>query len=473
MILVLRQIEAGLVGFACGIFTAELVSPRKQSCRWKIMRYFCFFFLSFATAGLREVYTNMLILRLITVLEIVLAESWFSKENFFKIIIRTASLYIGFTYILWACSLPFGALTFYNLQDFFDLDKQYVLITAFKIPLFAVAMYLLNEKRVKRALFKLFDNTVCQLVILSVFSLVLLCSIAVAMLQDTDMQTQSEQNRTAVLILALFFMLSVVLYFIIKMLTELKHRSRALQLQAQAVFENSEKLTIAQRENEDLITEVHRMRKNVSAATSFARLLCENDSAKLPDELFGFAGNLVSMEYDMNYAAITELRRMFIPSSSGIPALDALFTEYLALAQQNGVRFFAVCHAPLNPLTEAGVLHLNDLYRLFADLLENAFKAVFVADAPKMVSVYLGVNQNGFYEADFYDSGAPFSKAVLSRLGERGNTTGGTGNGLADILEILRYSGGSMRIESCSAVTRGYTKVIKVIFDGNGEITYK
>lgn len=471
MILVLRQIEAGIVGISCGIFATSLVPSQKHDTTRKIIRYLLFFALSFLTASLRDFHINVLVIRLITLLEMILAEKVLSGKKLFEIFIEIISLYTGFNYIFWICSIPFGTLSYYFFRGIPDDGYPYLITMFFEILLFIVSVYLLNEARVKRIVQRIFDNAVCKIVILNVFSVVLLFSIALAVLNDYGEQTRGERNLTAVLVLTLLAMLAFVLYFILQMLAELRQRSLAIQKQKQTIFESSERLTEAERETEDLITEVHRMRKNVSAATSFARLLRDSDSAKLPDEIFGFAGNLVSMEYDMNDAAQAELRRMFIPASSGIPLLDALFTDYLEFSKQNGIQFFAVCHAPFNPLTETGILRLNDLHRIFADLLENAVKAVSAADTPKRISVYMGVNQNGFFEADFYDSGVPFPEGVLQKLGARGNTTNGTGNGLPDILEILRQCGGSFRIESGS-LPSGYQKVIKVIFDGKTEVTY-
>ena len=69
-----------------------------------------------------------------------------------------------------------------------------------------------------------------------------------------------------------------------------------------------------------------------------------------------------------------------------------------------------------------------------------------------------------------YDSGVPFPDFILERFGERGNTTTGTGNGLADTVNTLRTYDASIEIEAIDPGTDIYTKCVRICFDGKNEI---
>ena len=53
-------------------------------------------------------------------------------------------------------------------------------------------------------------------------------------------------------------------------------------------------------------------------------------------------------------------------------------------------------------------------------------------------------------------------------MGERGNTTDGTGNGLADTIETLGHYHASFAIEPIEPGTDIYTKCVHIAFDGRG-----
>lgn len=72
------------------------------------------------------------------------------------------------------------------------------------------------------------------------------------------------------------------------------------------------------------------------------------------------------------------------------------------------------------------------------------------------------------FEIRLYDSGVPFPPVILAHMGERGNTTDGTGNGLADTIETLGHYHASFAIEPIEPGTDIYTKCVHIAFDGRG-----
>ena len=86
------------------------------------------------------------------------------------------------------------------------------------------------------------------------------------------------------------------------------------------------------------------------------------------------------------------------------------------------------------------------------------------------ILLILAVGPSDCLELCVYDSGVPFPDSILERFGERGNTTTGTGNGLADTVNTLRTYDASIEIEAIDPGTDIYTKCVRICFDGKNEI---
>lgn len=111
----------------------------------------------------------------------------------------------------------------------------------------------------------------------------------------------------------------------------------------------------------------------------------------------------------------------------------------------------------------------GEITRLLGDLLRNAIHAVEDL-SNKMILLLIARDENGCVLIRIYDSGIPFPDHILERFGERGNTTWGTGNGLADLMETVTRVQASIEINTEMAPEDVFTKEISICFDGKGNV---
>lgn len=84
----------------------------------------------------------------------------------------------------------------------------------------------------------------------------------------------------------------------------------------------------------------------------------------------------------------------------------------------------------------------------------------------------MGISQeSGFYEIDCYDSGVPFDESILKEFGKRGLTTGGTGEGLANMMDTLQRYQISLTITEYEE-TEEFSKCMNFCFSDDFEVAY-
>ena len=110
-----------------------------------------------------------------------------------------------------------------------------------------------------------------------------------------------------------------------------------------------------------------------------------------------------------------------------------------------------------------------DFIRLVGNLFSNAKKELSKMDAPGKIVTVLFRDKYDAFELDIHDNAPAFPIEILQRLGQRGNSTNGTGNGYAEIFEFLRKYKASLRIYESSGGTDCY-KRINVKLDGQSQV---
>lgn len=111
----------------------------------------------------------------------------------------------------------------------------------------------------------------------------------------------------------------------------------------------------------------------------------------------------------------------------------------------------------------------GEIARLIGDLLRNAIHAVNGLKN-RMILLLIVKDEDEHVLIRIYDSGIPFPPYVLERFGERGNTTWGTGNGLADLMDTLKRVHASIEINTEMAPGDVFTKEICICFDGEDRV---
>ena len=110
---------------------------------------------------------------------------------------------------------------------------------------------------------------------------------------------------------------------------------------------------------------------------------------------------------------------------------------------------------------------------LVGNLVSNAVKEL---DKTVVKSKQIAVkfyDTDGVFRFDIIDNAHEFPIEVLARLGERGNSTNGTGNGYVEVLEFLNESKASFSIEEWQYGESGKCKMISVMLDGKARLVVR
>ena len=154
---------------------------------------------------------------------------------------------------------------------------------------------------------------------------------------------------------------------------------------------------------------------------------------------------------------------------TGIELVNVMLQKQMMRCADLNISFDVMIPAPIDGYIREIGISVTEFMRMLNDLLKNAVKAILSSDnTHRELLLIMGEAGNDCFEIRLYDSGVPFPPKILEHLGERGNTTDGTGNGIADTVETLRHYRASFVIEPIEPGTDIYTKCIHIAFDGQG-----
>ena len=157
-------------------------------------------------------------------------------------------------------------------------------------------------------------------------------------------------------------------------------------------------------------------------------------------------------------------------ASTGCIVLDEQLERYLEEACEHKFTLDVIVRAPVNEILTRKWVDRYHLLQLVGDLYRNAYRAILKRREGGNILFCFGYNREGFYEISIYDNGEKFPEYIIKHLGERGVTTGGTGQGLADIFEVLKRSRASFVLNQNIGEHNIFTKGISIVFDGNGKV---
>ncbi len=175
---------------------------------------------------------------------------------------------------------------------------------------------------------------------------------------------------------------------------------------------------------------------------------------------------------------IEESRQEFLSAlpeiKTGLILLDALLQDYQERMKQKDILFQVRIYTSPSRLIQEEQISQLKLMELLGDVLTNAMRAIERKEQREedIIELDMGVSQeSGFYEIDVYDSGVPFEKRILREFGRRGLTTGGTGEGLANMLDTLRIYHVSLAIMEYTPAEE-FSKCLNFCFAGDFEVAY-
>lgn len=168
----------------------------------------------------------------------------------------------------------------------------------------------------------------------------------------------------------------------------------------------------------------------------------------------------------------------FVQDTGSVILNDMLRTFAEEFAEKE-IKFESHTVTKIGELITDEQIPLAKLLELFGDLLRNAMHAVersreaeasVERQCDDVVHIWMGKQYEGEYHIDICDSGQPFFLEVLEKMGEYGNTTGGTGYGMANLLKTLADYDASFIITEYSVDPAPFTKCITIAFDRKSQL---
>lgn len=223
-----------------------------------------------------------------------------------------------------------------------------------------------------------------------------------------------------------------------------------------------------QKSNSDLSGIVHKSRELIPALASKLKYLEDHagESEEIAEELQNFRAEIEILSGEQ--AEEDRRNNMFMKTyeGSGFTVLDGMFQNRLAEAAKEDIDFDIIIRHPLNRLVREQNITQLALQRMIGDLISNAFRAVKKSERDdKSILFCAGYLTEDVYEIEIHDNADLFPIEILKHFGERGYTTGGTGNGIADILDTVDLAGASFCLEEYPPDSSLFTKRIAVCFD--------
>lgn len=218
-------------------------------------------------------------------------------------------------------------------------------------------------------------------------------------------------------------------------------------------------------DNRAMSKQLHRS-KDVLNVVSHVVATEETIDPKLRQELADFCSE------EMHEMRDTELSAGFI-GDTGMELVNVMLQKWYRSCAEKRISADMMIPAPIaERIRDIGIPEAVFM-RMTNDLLKNAVHAIERLDSEvrsRELLLIMGVGEEGCLELRIYDSGIPFAGKILERFGERGNTTDGTGNGLADTIATLKQYDASLYLEQYEPDTDIYTKCIHILFDHRAQM---
>lgn len=242
-----------------------------------------------------------------------------------------------------------------------------------------------------------------------------------------------------------------------------------------SVHERKRKMELERLREEirSLAAQIHKTKESIPAChTRLLELKCIADSLgkeALSEELSSITAEFADLSEDIHLRGRQEFLTHPLPAT-GVKIIDAQLANEQRYASSYGINFDCTVITPLVSLLGICPVKVVELQQMIGDMIRNAVKQIdSTGHADKQIQVFFGDTPGG-YCIQVYDTAHYFQPDILARIGERGVTTNGTGNGLPDIIETLAPYGASLVIEEYAAGTDDFTKSVSILFDGAAQV---
>lgn len=218
-------------------------------------------------------------------------------------------------------------------------------------------------------------------------------------------------------------------------------------------------------DNRQMSQRIHRSKEILPALSSVLdNLKTDHDT----EEVYNILGEIHQLceEQMEDYKALDSQSKIF--PATGIYLLDEQIQVYNTEAGKKGIQFDVFVSEPLSDVLKQRKIKELDFLRLIGDLMRNAFRSIEKKeDGTGNILLVMGVIGD-ILQIDIYDDGVAFPLFILDEFGKRGNTEGGTGNGITDMLELLEKHKATYQLTEYGKEDT-FTKGISIIWDGKNE----
>ena len=250
-----------------------------------------------------------------------------------------------------------------------------------------------------------------------------------------------------------------VIFFIISRIE--RHNA---EMERAKIEENNKELSTKLHKSQEIIPAVVQVLSDV--AESSGKEMEEQETQKLLNEMT----DLFGQQLKENGKEDLQLKNF---CSTGLTVLDHQLKGYQMEAIDRGVNLDIYVQAPINDIIKRNNIDQLKLQRAVGDLIRNAFRVIINEKRSSRTNghilLIIGCQYEGILEIAVVDNGAQFPLHVIETFGRRGVTTGGTGNGLADLVEFAEETKATICVEEFDGKTDSFTKKISMIFDKQRE----
>lgn len=217
-------------------------------------------------------------------------------------------------------------------------------------------------------------------------------------------------------------------------------------------------------DNKQMSQKLHRSKEIIPLLANYASTMDAEQDPKMREKLQD-----ICRDYGKELGGQELSAGLFY--TTGIELLDLLLQSKVIECTKQDIELNVFVNDEIDKDMKRLGIGDGELTRMMGDLLQNAVHAVLkTASVMRMILVVIARGEEGYVEFHIHDSGVPFPQKVLDSFGQRGNTTWGTGNGIADLMETLNRVNASIRITHSPDPEDIFTKEICICFDGKARV---
>lgn len=211
-------------------------------------------------------------------------------------------------------------------------------------------------------------------------------------------------------------------------------------------------------DNRQMSQKLHRSKEIIPMIARYASSLEETQDEELRKKL-----EAICRDYGKELGG-AEMNADFF-ETTGIDLADLLLGTKIRECSEQDIELNVFVNTRIDKDMKRMDISDAEIARLLGDLLRNAIHAVSDLEE-RMILLMIARDENDRVLIKIYDSGIPFPSYILDHFGERGNTTWGTGNGLADLMGTVNRVHASIEVNTELAPEDVFTKEISICFDG-------